>query len=58
MFEALGLSATAEAVYQEILANHEAGIDGRCVSLGLAEDKVRSGMDELARFTLVRESRE
>jgi DNA-binding CsgD family transcriptional regulator/sugar-specific transcriptional regulator TrmB len=48
----------AGAVYQAMLAEPGYGIDDLCEYLGLTEQDVRSCLDELVRFALLRESRD
>lgn len=58
MLQELGLSPTAEAVYEAMLAEPQLEIPELCEHLALAEQEVRIGLDELVRFTLLRESRD
>lgn len=58
MLRELGLSAGGEAVYLAMLAEPNHGIDELCECLGLSEQRVRSGLDELVKFALLRESRD
>lgn len=58
VLQELGLSASAEAVYQAMLAEPGLDISGLCDYLALSEREVRAGMDDLVRFTLLRESRD
>ena len=58
MLQELGLSQTAEAVYQRMLAEPSYGIDELCQSLGMAEHEVRASLDELVKYALLRESRD
>jgi DNA-binding CsgD family transcriptional regulator len=58
MLQELGLSAATEAVYQAMLAEPHLGIAELCERLALAEAEVRAGLDDLVRFTLLRESRD
>lgn len=58
MLQALGLSKDAEEVYRLMLAEPTFGVADLSERLGLAEQQVRAGMDELVRFTLARESRD
>ncbi|WP_125775831.1 LuxR C-terminal-related transcriptional regulator [Antribacter gilvus] len=56
MLEILGLTATAEAVYLEMLRTPEAGVDNLAQTVGQAPEDVRGALDELARMALVQES--
>lgn len=58
MLQELGLSAAADAVYQAMLAEPGLDIAGLCDYLALTEHDVRAGIDDLVRFTLLRESRD
>ncbi|MGW1179446.1 helix-turn-helix transcriptional regulator [Kitasatospora sp. NPDC002543] len=58
MLELLGLDATAEAVYREMVADPEGGVAELCDRLGLRESAVRAALDQLADLTLLRSSRE
>lgn len=58
MLQELGLSAAADAVYQAMLAEPGLDIAGLCDYLALSEREVRAGIDDLVRFTLLRESRD
>ncbi|MER7704680.1 LuxR C-terminal-related transcriptional regulator [Kitasatospora sp. NPDC097605] len=58
MLELLGLDATAEAVYREMLADPEGGVAELCERLELSEPEVRAALDRLADLTLLRASRE
>src|SRR6266568_4024602 len=57
MLQELGLSSTAEAVYQTMLAEPSYGLEELCESLGMAEHEVRADLDELVKYALLRESR-
>jgi DNA-binding CsgD family transcriptional regulator/sugar-specific transcriptional regulator TrmB len=56
--QALGLGAEAELVYRAMLAEPALGVTGLAERLSLTESDVRSGLDELVRLTLIRESRD
>ncbi|MFJ7905456.1 LuxR C-terminal-related transcriptional regulator [Kitasatospora sp. NPDC096204] len=58
MLELLGLDATAEVVYREMLADPEGGVAELCERLELPEADVRTALDRLADLTLLRTSRE
>jgi DNA-binding CsgD family transcriptional regulator/sugar-specific transcriptional regulator TrmB len=58
MLQALGLSPTAEGVYRAMLTSPQLGVAELCAHLSLTESQVRSSLDELVRFGLIRESRE
>jgi DNA-binding CsgD family transcriptional regulator/sugar-specific transcriptional regulator TrmB len=58
VLQKLGLSETAEAVYQAMLAKPRLNIAELCDYLGLSEQEIRVGIDDLVRFTLLRESRD
>lgn len=58
MLEGIGLSATADAVYRAMLADPGLGVAALCEQLAMQERAVRESLDELVRFSLVRESRE
>jgi DNA-binding CsgD family transcriptional regulator/sugar-specific transcriptional regulator TrmB len=58
MLQELGLSSTAGVVYQAMFAEPSCGIDDLCEYLGLDEQVVRSCLDELVKFALLRESRD
>lgn len=58
MLQELGLTPAAEAIYRTILAEPSCGIDDLCESLRLREHEVRSSLDELVRYALLRESRD
>jgi DNA-binding CsgD family transcriptional regulator len=56
MLQAIGLSTTAETVYQAMLGEPTLGVVGLSERLALPGTTIRAGLDELARFSLVRES--
>ncbi|MDN0198678.1 LuxR C-terminal-related transcriptional regulator [Streptomyces sp. S.PNR 29] len=56
MLESLGIGAAAAAVYQEMLKDTSAGVTEIGSRLGWNEERVRAGLDELARLSLVRPS--
>jgi DNA-binding CsgD family transcriptional regulator/predicted DNA-binding transcriptional regulator len=58
VLQELGLSPAAEAIYQAMLSEPRLGIAELCERLALTEHEVRAGLDELVRFTLLRESRD
>lgn len=58
MLQGIGLSTTAESVYRAMLAEPALGVAGLGERLTLPESDVRDSLDELVRFSLVRESRE
>ncbi|MEV7782863.1 LuxR C-terminal-related transcriptional regulator [Kitasatospora sp. NPDC088351] len=58
MLELLGLDATAEAVYREMLTDPEGGVAELCERLRLPEAAVREALDRLADLTLLRASRD
>jgi DNA-binding CsgD family transcriptional regulator len=58
VLQELGLSPAAEAVYQAMLSEPRLGIAELCERLALTEQEVRAGLDDLVRFTLLRESRD
>lgn len=58
VLQELGLSPAAEAIYEAMLAEPRLGIAELCEHLALAEQEVRAGLDDLVRFTLLRESRD
>jgi DNA-binding CsgD family transcriptional regulator/sugar-specific transcriptional regulator TrmB len=58
MLELLGLDVVGQAIYQEMLAEPEAGVAELCDSLGLDERRVRAALDQLADLDLVRASRD
>jgi len=58
MLQTLGLGSTAEALYRAMLTEPSLGVTELCARLGLPENEVREGLDELIRLTLLRESRE
>jgi DNA-binding CsgD family transcriptional regulator/sugar-specific transcriptional regulator TrmB len=52
----LGLSAAAERVYRQMLAEPEAGVATLARHLGMTDDEVRSGLGDLFELALVRQS--
>jgi DNA-binding CsgD family transcriptional regulator/sugar-specific transcriptional regulator TrmB len=56
MFDVLGMDATAEAVYREMLAHPECGVADLARRLALAEPVVRTALDTLSELALVRSS--
>ncbi|QKW20955.1 helix-turn-helix domain-containing protein [Kitasatospora sp. NA04385] len=56
MLETLGLDAEAEAVYRRMLAEPQAGVAALAAGLGLAEERVRGGLDRLSALALVQPS--
>jgi DNA-binding CsgD family transcriptional regulator/predicted DNA-binding transcriptional regulator len=58
LLEELGLSPAAEAVYRAMVSEPRIRIVELCEQLELTEQEVRTGLDELVRFTLLRESRD
>jgi len=56
--EALGVSLTAEKVYRAMLAEPRIGVAQLADRLGWTTDRVRDGLDELARLSLLRDSYE
>jgi DNA-binding CsgD family transcriptional regulator/sugar-specific transcriptional regulator TrmB len=58
MLQELGLSQTADRIYATMLAEPGLGVAELSQSLGLSDREVRSGLDELVRFSLMRESRD
>ncbi|MER6298966.1 helix-turn-helix domain-containing protein [Kitasatospora sp. NPDC001539] len=58
MLELLGLDATAEAVYREMLTDPDGGVAELCHRLALPEPVVRAALHRLADLALLRASRE
>jgi sugar-specific transcriptional regulator TrmB/DNA-binding CsgD family transcriptional regulator len=58
MLQALGLSKDADLIYRTLLAEPSFGVAELARGLGLAEPRVRQGLDELARCRLARASAE
>ncbi|MEU9109872.1 LuxR C-terminal-related transcriptional regulator [Streptomyces xanthophaeus] len=58
MLAVLGLNATSEAVYREMLADPLGGVSDLCARLGMPEAAVRAALDELADLQLLRASRD
>ncbi|MFG2294050.1 LuxR C-terminal-related transcriptional regulator [Streptomyces sp. NPDC048603] len=58
MLVTLGLAATSEAVYKEMLADPQSGVSDICARLSLSETAVRTALDELADLELLRASRD
>ncbi|MFE3111480.1 LuxR C-terminal-related transcriptional regulator [Kitasatospora indigofera] len=58
MLKLLGLDATAEAVYREMLADPEGGVAELRDRLDLPEPDIRAALDRLADLTLLRASRD
>ncbi|MGW6916294.1 LuxR C-terminal-related transcriptional regulator [Kitasatospora sp. NPDC054939] len=56
MLKLLGVGEDAEFVYQEMLREPNVGVGDIALRLGWDEARVRSGMDELAKLSLVRPS--
>jgi DNA-binding CsgD family transcriptional regulator len=56
MLEALGVSLDAEKVYRAMLGSPRAGVVQIAEELGWSGDRVREGLDELARLSLLRPS--
>ncbi len=56
MLTALGLDATAEAVYRQMLARPDWGVTQLVAHLDLAEAAVRTALDQLFHLALVRDS--
>lgn len=56
MFDVLGLDATAEAVYREMLSHPQAGVADLMRRLRLPEQAVRTALDALSELALVRGS--
>ncbi|MEV6835794.1 LuxR C-terminal-related transcriptional regulator [Streptomyces sp. NPDC051133] len=52
----LGIGNLAELVYRAMIRNHQWGVSDLAGELGLTEDEVRQGLDELAATALVRPS--
>lgn len=52
------MSSAAEAVYQAMLAEPQLEIAGLCEHMALTEQEVRDCLDDLVKFTLLRESRD
>ncbi|AXE22961.1 helix-turn-helix transcriptional regulator [Streptomyces globosus] len=58
MLTLLGLDQTTEAVYRGMLTHPHEGVAGLAARLGLPEEAVRSGLDQLSELALVRPSYE
>lgn len=58
MLQELGMSQDSDDVYRLMLAEPSFGVAELCVGLGISEERVRAALDELVRFTLMRESRD
>lgn len=58
MLEALGVSLDAEDVYKTMLAEPQIGVARLAERLGFSAERVRRGLDELARLSLLRPSDE
>ncbi|MBS2963775.1 helix-turn-helix transcriptional regulator [Actinocrinis puniceicyclus] len=58
MLEALGVSLDAENVYKTMLAEPHIGVSALAERLGFSTERVRRGLDELARLSLLRPSDE
>lgn len=58
MLEALGVTATAAALYQAVLDQPGHGVDQLAASTGFTPTQIRQGLDELAELMLVRASSE
>lgn len=58
MLEALGVSLDAEDVYKTMLAQPQIGVVQLAERLGFSTERVRRGLDELARLSLLRPSDE
>jgi DNA-binding CsgD family transcriptional regulator/sugar-specific transcriptional regulator TrmB len=58
VLQALGLSQDADDVYRGLLAEPSFGVAELCVHLALSEERVRAALDELARISLLRTSRD
>ncbi|MFJ5230022.1 LuxR C-terminal-related transcriptional regulator [Kitasatospora sp. NPDC088391] len=56
MLDALGLDTEAEAIYRRMLAEPQAGVAVLARALGLAEERVRTGLDRLSELALVQPS--
>lgn len=58
MLQTLGLSSAADDVYRLMLTSPQLGVADLCARLGMPETDVRASLDELVRYSLVRESRD
>lgn len=58
MFDVLGMNATAEVVYREMLAHPRDGVADLMYRLQLTEQAVRTALDTLSELTLVRHTSE
>lgn len=58
MFDVLGMNATAEVVYREMLAHPQDGVADLMRRLRLTEQSVRTALDTLGELALVRHSSE
>ena len=56
MLAALGLTASAERVYREMLVQPQGGVADLADALGIPESEVRDALDQLFELSLVRES--
>ncbi|MFJ8645330.1 LuxR C-terminal-related transcriptional regulator [Streptomyces sp. NPDC093546] len=52
----LGIGPHAGMIYKAMIRNHEWGVDDLVGQLGLTEDEIRRGLDELAASALIRPS--
>jgi DNA-binding CsgD family transcriptional regulator/sugar-specific transcriptional regulator TrmB len=58
MLQTLGLSSAADDVYRLMLSSPQLGVAELCAQLAMSETDVRASLDELVRYSLVRESRD
>ncbi|ARP70704.1 helix-turn-helix transcriptional regulator [Streptomyces pluripotens] len=56
MLDVLGLDSEAEAIYRGMLTNPRDGVACLAARLGLAEERVRSGLDRLSELALIQPS--
>ncbi|RKE20500.1 LuxR C-terminal-related transcriptional regulator [Streptomyces sp. TLI_171] len=56
MLDVLGLDVEAEAIYRRMLAEPQAGVAALALSLGITEERVRTGLDRLSELALVQPS--
>ncbi|MFJ1757499.1 LuxR C-terminal-related transcriptional regulator [Kitasatospora sp. NPDC088134] len=56
MLDVLGLDTEAEAIYRRMLAEPQAGVAVLAGSLGITEDRVRTGLDRLSELALIQPS--